>query len=300
MARQSDEGSWLEWQLPPGQSDAWTTSFVGYKLRLVPAHLRTRLEEAIQAAIGWTLKNEHSDGGWGYNTRVEADADSTSYAILFLSSWGQAVPNRSYLRLTEFQQPDGGFSTYIAKSKRDSWGVSHPDVTPVAVLALLTKYKRSNSMVHRALKYLRQQRTSEGVWNSFWWNSFLYGTEANLALLAALGVYSDDDETLEHLLQTEPRNPFETGLLISSILFARPNRIETRVLNLIDRLIREQDPKGSWKSAPILRLTYSSRFEPWRYEDSGMLFPDSGSLFTTCIVLEAFCRVAKRLEQGIL
>jgi squalene cyclase len=291
LERQSQCGSWTDWSLPVGPSDGWVTAFVGYRLRLVPQHLTSRMRTATRAASKWLLDNEYLGGGWGYNARTGVDADSTSYGILFLSSAGVDVPEDSYVRLIEFQQLDGGFSTYKENTHRDCWRVSHPDVTPIAVLSLLTKYTKTDFMISRAIEYLRKQRNSRGLWDSFWWNTFLYSTQANLSILSALGAESELTGAISQLLQIEPRNPFETALLIMSILYDSSQKANDRAINLARRLIRDQQPEGFWRCEPILRLTKSGYFEPWNQADSGPLFSDQNYLFVSSLALEALCKI---------
>jgi len=190
----------------------------------------------------------------------------------------------------EFQCRDGGFSTYLATSRTDSWRVSHPDVTPVALQALLTKYIRKKPSIKSGMEYVLKQRTSGGMWNSFWWDSFLYGTEANLSLLDAIGARFEKEKTVESLLRVSPKKAFESALLISCILYTFAE-LDAKIFELADQLVREQETDGSWKSVPIIRLTKNDCFEPWAVKDAGRLYPDPRRLITTSTVLESLCKV---------
>src|SRR6476620_7829168 len=121
LARQEDAGSWVDWQLPPGESRPWTTAFVGFKLASLPQCLDRNIVPSIRRAAQWLLYHKFDDEGWGYNSFVGSDADSTAYAILFLSRCGESVPEASCLRLRAFQRPDGGFSTYLPQDSPSSW-----------------------------------------------------------------------------------------------------------------------------------------------------------------------------------
>src|SRR4051812_14303346 len=85
LALQAAEGSWSDWDLPPGSSSVWTTAYVGCKLQCLPAHLKAKAAGPIAAASQYVLEHQFADGGWGYNTLAGSDADSTSFAILLLS-----------------------------------------------------------------------------------------------------------------------------------------------------------------------------------------------------------------------
>lgn len=293
---QSENGSWVDWQLPPGQSDGWTTAYVGYKLRHVPTNLRHISKSTIQAASDWILRNENSDGGWGYNKKVGSDADSTAYAILFLRSEERPVPVRSYRFLKEFQCSDGGFSTYKASEGNDSWRISHPDVSPIALIALGTKYSRKTSWIKRGINYVIKQRTSNGMWNSFWWDSNIYSVEANLSFLNTVKVQFDANGMIEILRRAKHKKAFEVALLISCILHTEDKFREAKISNLVDQLILEQRSDGSWTSEPILRVTKQNCFEPWNSGDPGSLYSDPNRLFTSSTVLESLCKVYKLLR----
>src|SRR6266404_5070315 len=122
--KQSKDGRWTDWQLPPGRSSTWTSAYIGYKLRLLPTHLAENVARARRTAAEWLLANEFPGGGWGYNESVGIDADSTAYAILFLASEGFSIPHGSYDRLKSFQRQDGGFSTFQPSDDVGSWGCS--------------------------------------------------------------------------------------------------------------------------------------------------------------------------------
>lgn len=70
VSHQSEDGSWIDWKLPVGESDAWTTAYIGYKLRLLPHYLQNEAQSSIDNACKWLLKHEYADGGWGYNENV--------------------------------------------------------------------------------------------------------------------------------------------------------------------------------------------------------------------------------------
>jgi hypothetical protein len=96
-------------------------------------------------ADAWLRASEFPDGGWGYAEQTGPDADSTSLALLFLRTRGGNVTSER--RLCTYQQPDGGFSTYGQDASHGSWVQSHPDVTAIALLALLpTPFSRTERM----------------------------------------------------------------------------------------------------------------------------------------------------------
>jgi squalene cyclase len=299
LGQQNADGSWTEWELPPGQSSCWTTAFCGYRLRILPPDLAPRAIDAKKRAAEWLLQTEFGGGGWGYNERVGADADSTAYAMLFLSSLGISIPESAYVRLYRFRQPDGGFSTYQAQYEHDSWGVSHPDVTAIVIHALLAGEFDSRSMLEEGLAYVARQQTAAGLWPSFWWETPLYATAATLALLRwarvriETEVAIDLSKTQHSLLRFQPGNAFEAALLLSSRVHSGLPQHSEANRQIVDHLIDSQQRDGSWPSEPMLRITRRDCFDPWNHSDAGVRFADPTRLFTTVVVLEALSETAR-------
>ena len=296
LGRQQSDGSWVDWKLPPGESSVWTTAYVGYRLKNIPAHFRKRIQPPMRAASSWLLGNIFADGGWGYTEQTGSDADSTALAILFLSAEGKTVPGACYSFLQTLQHADGGFSTYPPNGIAGSWSVSHGDVTPTVVLALLTKYGKQAEIVERGLDYVIKTQTSSGVWESFWWTSLLYGTETNLTLMNDIGLNMDPVKTRGTLLATVCKSAFEKALLLSSLVHLHPKLPDSELWRLTDELLNDQQCDGSWKSCSILRVTRRDCFEPWRPGDSDTLFADTNRFFTTSTVIEALSRIYALLE----
>jgi squalene cyclase len=293
LARQGEDGSWTEWALPPGSSSTWTTAYVGFKLRNLPSDFASTAAPRIRAAARWLGDHAFADCGWGYNEVVDSDADSTSYGILFLASAGQQVSETSYKVLQNLQCVDGGFATYLPIGESNSWNISHPDVTPIALLALLTHPTPDRNAIQRGTEYVLQQKTSLELWNSFWWGSYLYGTEASLSLLNAVGI---ETALSAALTQIKPTNAFEVALLTSSLLYASRDGSHIMIRDLVNELITQQQADGSWNTAPILRVTQRKCYEPWTSDDPGQLYEESARLFTTATVLHALTRVHASLR----
>lgn len=291
LARQSPEGNWTEWQLPPGQSTPWSTAYIGYKLRLAPSSVSSSLAAARKRAAAWLVGAEFPGGGWGYNESVGADADSTAYGVMFLSSMALDVSHTAVERLCQFRQLDGGFSTYLGQHEQDAWGISHPDVTPMVILALLRR-PELRSVVESGIQYVLRQQTAEGLWNSFWWETPLYATSVTLAVLQSANVRIDLSQTPQSLLSFHPENTFEAALLLTSRFHAGLTADSDANCQLIQKLIRAQQSDGSWESVPILRVTRRDCSEPWKHHDAGPSFADPARLFTSSTVLEALSQAA--------
>jgi hypothetical protein len=294
LAAQDAEGAWTDWALPPGPSPDWTTAHVGLRLSgLGPPH-RAALAEPFGRATRWLLSRQAAGGGWGYNRAVEPDADSTAQALLLLAAAGQSASPEACAFLARHQQPDGGFATFLPDGLTGSWGLSHPEITPVAILALRA-YPGGlpEGSLARGLAWLRRARRPDGLWNSFWWSTPLPATEVSLAFLAALGTPEPPPHPLA--LWT-PADSLEAALLLSITAAAGPS---PRLEQLARRLLTDQADDGSWKSAPALRITARDCERPWEAAVSGPLFADPQRLHGTATALAALSKAQRALAGGV-
>lgn len=290
LAAQDEDGAWTDWALPPGPSPDWTTAHVGLRLSgLGPPH-QAALAGPLGRAARWLLSRQAAGGGWGYSRAVEPDADSTAQALLFLAAAGQSAPRGACPFLARHQQPDGGFATFQPDSLTGSWGLSHPEITPVALLALLAQPGGlPQDSLARGLAWLHRARRSDGLWNSFWWSTPLPATEVSLAFLAALGTPEPPPTALT---RWTPADSLETALVLSITAPAGPT---PRLEQLARRLLAEQTDDGSWKGAPALRLTARDCERPWQATVSGPLFADPQRLHCTATALAALSKAQRAL-----
>lgn len=289
LTQQSAQGSWTDWQLPPGESLIWTTAYVGYRLSSLRGIHRSSAEGAMWRAAHWLLAREFSGGGWGYAEGLPRDADSTALAILFLTSQRLPITERTWERLREFQNPDGGFATFTPHAGVGSWALSHPEVTATALMALMAEDPSSSESIKRGISYSRKQMTPARLWDSFWWNSCLYATESNLRLLRRASFEGDMSLTRTALRSIRPGNSFEYALAILSLLYAGSATNAPELNESVEALLSAQIQDGSWPSVPILRLTNRDCPEPWTRADAGPLFADQNRVFTSATVVAALC-----------
>jgi len=292
FGHQSESGCWTDWDLPPGRSSPWTTSYVGARLAELPGDVKASAGPALRAGARWLLEHERDGGGWGYDDRVACDGDSTAQAVLFLALEGIPVADATRARLLGFEQPGGGFSTYAADEGLGSWGRAHPDVSPAAAQALLKLSAARDPAVERTVQYVVTARTPNGLWNSFWWSSPLYATRASLSLLRAVGTPIDLEATRGALRRLAPANSFERALLLESLHLAAGARDSDLANTLAKQLVEDQLDDGSWASAPVLRVTSRDCSAPWECANPGRLYADTDRLFTSATVLSALARHA--------
>ena len=287
LSRQSPDGHWSEWQLPPGPSDQWSTAYIGTRLAGTPEPLLSVSAEARRAAAVWLIRHQLPGDGWGYCDLTGADADSTAWSLLFLSSELVQVDRSSCDFLAGFQRPDGGFATYSSESGLGSWCNSHVDVTAVAARALFRRpIQEFGAIVERALDYLERERRSDGMWESFWWDSHLYSSAAVLAVMRDTGRAVDTERIVAALERTPADNSFEQALLLECFVQCG-SAGGARAAAAREAILRGQLSDGSWPSVPILRLTDRCITDPAGRRDTGPLFADPNRLFTTATTLGA-------------
>ncbi|MDB5868267.1 MAG: hypothetical protein JWP96_599 [Polaromonas sp.] len=290
-ASQAGAGFWSDWQLPPGESRMWTTAYIGFRLSSLPPHCREGIDENLLRADAWLRASEFREGGWGYAEQTGPDADSTALALLFLRARG--YQGRADRQLAAYQQADGGFSTYRQDASFGAWVQSQPEVSATTLLALLpTPFARSERML-AAMRYLKSSQRPDGLWNSYWWTSCLYATQASLAFLDAAGERPDAARLTASLGRIPAPAAFESALLLMCLALLGKAGQPLAAAHARG-LQAGQLPDGSWPSRPMLRLTARSIGEPWLLPEAGPVFSDEKRLFTTATVLAAL----GQLEAG--
>jgi hypothetical protein len=285
LAKQSADGAWRDFLTEPGVADAWTTAYVGLCLLTLPRDARTGdWQPSLERAANWLAGQINRFSGWGYNAKCPPDADSTAHAILFLRHCGVGVPLQAYRRLLSFGRPDGGFATYLVPSAEDSWGISHPCVTPVVIHALLTCLACDAPPIVRSIEYIRVGQEANGMWHSFWWSTPLYSTAVNLQAAVELGLDIERTSLTRSLEALRLDTSFDLALLLRCLASAGQLAEAARVT---ESLLRLQEPTGGWPSSPILRVTRRSCFAPWHERDPGILYADQECLFTTATALRS-------------
>lgn len=285
LGRQSRGGQWIDFELPVGPSDGWVTSYVGLALAELPAaHRPARLDRALERAADWCAGAMGPDHGWGYNAFTGSDADSSAFAIRFLRAVGRAVPAGCHARLRGFQRTDGGFGTYARIDPKDSWGHSHADVTPNALLALALD-DPADATVAAGVAWSVASQAPAGWWPSFWWRSHDYATWANVRMLSVMGSNFAAARCLATCVHDPmPAAPFEASLRLATLAIVDPRGAD-RIAEAREAILAAQQLDGSWPSSPMLRLTDPRCPDPWAGAPSGTLYPDARRIFTTATVL---------------
>jgi hypothetical protein len=109
LARRGGDGLWRDFFNPAGEASTWPSAYIGNALQLAGAG-----RDALECTADALALCQQSDGGWGYNEETPSDADSTSWAVLFLARM-QGRDHACHLAgtcLARHQRLSGGVSTY--------------------------------------------------------------------------------------------------------------------------------------------------------------------------------------------
>lgn len=318
-SRQEADGLWRDFHTLAGPSSDWVTAFVCYATRLRDELAPERFE-AVRSLLG----RQRPNGGWSYNRRVPTDCDSASWVLLALSTTAIARPSvvaraTGYLKL--HQSPTtGGFSTYVPQDgigryigameteTIEGWTSSHTCVTAIALLALVAQGELNSICTRRTVDYLVRQRDPGGLWKSYWWPGWGYGTYQTVRVLAALGHL--DEYAITRTLETARREQREDGawseleggegeVLATAfrvlLLLLRPFGENLMAASRgIEWLAQEQLMNGGWEPSPILRIPPPMVKDPdqvrsWNVNGEGtaVLIEDRNGIFTTAAAIWA-------------
>lgn len=292
-AAQRPDGSWVDYELPVGRSDQWVTGYVGHALAeatdrptTAPA-AREVARDAAHRAADWLLGNRTYPAGWGYNRTTGPDADSTSFALALLRALGRPMPAEDRALVLAHWQDCGGCATF---RRPDGWGAAHPDVTPLAYLALPDEARRERRGA--LLRYLRDSRGADGGWPAYWWSQGPYATYRVLQLLTELDRGELDHGDLHCAdgpgpgARSLPEPPPNAPFALACALGVERLRGGARVEQWEDALLGQQRPDGRWAGMPSLRVT---RPDQWTGgpQAFGRSYRDDAGLITTATALSA-------------
>lgn len=266
-----------------GVSVDWISAYIGLSLKQARSP-KTYLQESAKALLA---RQHLKFNGWGFDEKVVPDADSTSFAILFLSKCGYESNLSSAKNfLLQHQTEEGSFRTYLPNLIKpflkegiteEGWCSGVIDVTATALQVLRRNVPAS--------QYLIKNMKKEGSWCSYWYTNDIYATTQSILSLEKTESAKEQVKTAKYWLLTQntPNIPFYTAL---SILGNRTNQEHPLVQKRLENLIAMQEKDGSWESHPVLRFPLPSNKEPWNNptrlrEDA----QDQKRIFTTATCL---------------
>ena len=277
LARQSADGAWSDWALPPGPAPHWTTAHIGRCLSQLPRPHPPHLLRALERAADWLCAHRLPGGAWGYNDRTEPDADSTSLSVLFLSAMNRALGSGPVAFLRQAQRLDGGFATFLPDGLTGTWGQSHAEVTAITLLALSAVPGGINArQAAEGLAWLRRHRRPDGTWSAYWWTTPYLTTGLARSCLAAFGGGEG----------AAPVLPLPDDSLQAAHLLSMMPHAATQHAALTGRLLDAQKLDGSWAGKPALRIPPRDCAAPWN-EPESPVYADPNRLFTTATVISA-------------
>jgi squalene-hopene/tetraprenyl-beta-curcumene cyclase len=317
LARQGLDGLWRDFLTPAGEASEWPTGFIGAALCVAGIEPST-----LERVASTLVEQQHADGGWGYNENVPTDADSTACVLLFLALMGHRGSwcSRAASCLVRHQKNDnGGVATYrepgpirrfmgVGRSTRfGGWCSPHVEVTAMACRALATLDRNSHSSeINAGWRYVRSRQSSDGSWNSYWWNSPHYATLQAAALGLLIGDHDSVSRAAEWAISSQGRDggwstpcaatsAFATALGLQVLVCARANR--ERIRSAVSRLVALQEEDGGWPSDPVMRIPLPGDANPdrknrWRYLGfrGGIVIRDQHRTFTSAACVGALAR----------
>jgi hypothetical protein len=292
LGHQLEDGHWEDYELPVGRSDAWITAYVGLALSIAGRHRRhVQAARGAGRAAAWLAAHRSYPAGWGFNGFTGPDADSTGLALGLLRRVGHRVRREDTRWLLERWQPDGGFATYEGPG---SWGVAHPEVTPIAFAALPRPAR--NGLRAAVARYVEDTRDDDGTWPSYWWRTRHYSTHLNYRLARALDV--DLGEGLPAITVEDSRavhSAFDLAFVTGNAWLRLGDSSISQ--GLVAELLAMQAADGHWPGAPNLRVTRHDTEDPWD-RPQGLLYADVQHLITTAsavaVLVQTGCATAPR------
>ncbi|HWQ20825.1 MAG TPA: prenyltransferase/squalene oxidase repeat-containing protein, partial [Methanotrichaceae archaeon] len=304
-------------------SSDWVSGFV-----LRALSVSSCPEDVSARAMSSLASRQRPNGGWSYNKIVPTDCDSTSWVLLAASAASPSlhieasVIRKGVQYLRKHQDGiSGGFATYcpwdrvhefIGVSSADSmtgWFSPHICVTGVAVQSLLgIGTPISDEGIQKALKYIETGRNARGLWDSYWWKGYAYGTCQALKALSLSKALTDEiSRKAEDAILSDQRDDgswndwagddgevFGTAHAVSSLLLLQSNRALQSAERGIKWLVRHQKDDGSFPTDPILKIPPPMVKDPaavriWRSEGmgTGVVIGDKRRIFTTSAALQA-------------
>ncbi|MGD9934344.1 MAG: hypothetical protein AB7T37_11575 [Dehalococcoidia bacterium] len=277
LAGQAADGHWSDYQLPVGESDAWVTAYVAVALTRLRVQQAAGVGAAVQAAVRWLIANPAHPAGWGYNAATGPDADTTAHVLHLLKAASTPHDVRAdETWLLGMWRPAGGFATY---PRDDAWGRPHPDVTPVAFLALSEPARRA--LRPAVVEVLSASRDEFGGWPSYWWRTAHYATLQAARAIKQDGLELAAPAPIVHESGTRAiYGDFDLACLAGIAAVGG----HAAAAGLAAALVSRQMVDGSWPGSLSLRVTDPECEQPWLHP-LGRLYTDQHGYITTATAL---------------
>ena len=233
---------WTDFDSSSGSSDVWVTAYVLARLAQIPAaYVAPAKRRKVQESLEWLLANRNVDGGWGYNTKSQSDADSTAWAILALRRLKRDVPESALEIVRRCRRPDGGFALLPESAAGEPiCKASSSEITALAINAL-------GAPDAAATEFLVSHfpAPASGMESPLYICSAIldWENEQHRAMLSRLS---------ELISSLEGQDAFEEALLLRCLTHLGIQK----VWSVAAALRRRQLPDGSW---PVSELAHAGR-----------------------------------------
>ena len=244
-------GTWLypDWSV-------WNTTLV---LRTFWQHSRFQ-QCALHNAVNFLVDTQQADGGWGFDVHSQPDNDTTSCALLALST---TLPNyhQSVIAGLEFirkhKLESGLWRTWRSVDDKPA-----QDVIAHIVSALKQCSDDTQADSKQAIDWLCQQYTRDGFWQADW---FVPPPFAICEISAAVGYHRHESQSaLDTLIYQQncndggwssvsggPTTAAATGSAVAALTTAR-SASDGSVQRGVDFLLQSQTEQGDWPLSPLV------------------------------------------------
>jgi len=316
---QNNDGSWFEVSNMQGLSNVWSTGYIASFLGK---------DNPCLTKASYFLLQHQQDHLWGYNTDWTADYDSTTSVLFTL--YKAEEPIRPYLEKWLVGQTEaGGFRTYsdqdfaltsnlgLNVNQIKGWTSNHVCVSALAYYFLNHLPIRNDYQLQRNLlkSYLLRNRSKKGVWQPYWWTSFLYPT-----CYVLQGMLLDEDDfggeikqTLQFILSQQnkdgsfscevlkQKSVFYTALVLDT-LCASPDlfmSFKAQAVRMKDWILTNQYEDGAFAGSNFLvipkpaTMKWQPAKHPFKVNSAGggnSVTGEIANLFSTAVSLRALDR----------
>ncbi len=322
-------GFWSDFDEVVGGGRDWISAYVGYALQCSGVIDSQDLQQAAHLL----LLDRYPSGAWGYCPGLQVDADSTSWATLFLQKsqieWDRQKTvnillghqDQSTGGIPTYFGPQYGIAEYIGKAPQDDfsgWCSGHVCVTAAAAQALIAcGFDRHHPSMEKLVCFIHATQQPEGYWNAYWFHSKTYATAQCVRALLQVGETPESpalqrtahwikvtqlpDGSWNDGVEGMPGRAFDTALAV----WAGLDLCNTPLASFekaVAWLLEKQRLDGSWDSLPILQFPPVNEHAPWDIKEwaeftgrlLGVCIPDRNRYFTTATALQALSAWRKR------
>ncbi|HET7870882.1 MAG TPA: prenyltransferase/squalene oxidase repeat-containing protein [Terriglobales bacterium] len=241
-----EEGHWKDFSTLGEGQEVWVTACCLTRLAEVPASyisgdFRLRMEESLD----WLMQARRNEL-WSAGEELEADADTTAWAVVALQRHGRKVPADALEFIRRCQRPNGGFAAYPESSDVDAiYKLSAPDTTVMALKALGTPNAAAEEFLASRL-----QTDTPGSWyrlaSRFQLWSEMLDMEEGLVSWFLLNRVS------QSTAQDGAENAFEKSLLLRCLFRLRMQRAWAEAAALRNLQLLDGSWPGSAKIGPAM------------------------------------------------